>query len=72
MRVLEWHDIDMHVWVERVECIEFADGCKIHQQALALIGLYGSAQRPSATWTDSLAEIIFSLAHGSLLRSGTG
>ena len=39
MRVLKWHDIDMHVWVDRAECAEFADGRKIHQQALALIGL---------------------------------
>ena len=38
MRMLEWHDIDVRVWVERVECTEFADGRKIHQQAFALEG----------------------------------
>ena len=48
MRVLKWHDIDMHVWVERVECTEFADGRKIHQEALAL-GQY-HCQRSSSLW----------------------
>ena len=53
MRVLKWHDIDMHVWVEKVECSEFADGRKIRQQALALIGLHvgqNHCQRSSSLW----------------------
>ena len=43
----------MHVWVEKVECPEFADGRKIHQQALALIGLHVGqihCQRSSSLW----------------------